>query len=140
MWKVCISGFTADVLEIADETNFDAQDLESHQNCDENTGASRRSRTSPLPNVELFWQIPAFCEPSSQYIDVKLCRSMSADLNDPIAHNGEFWGSDKLHEWASVEESSILLVQGDHQCSDEIVEIVTDLIQYLEENDQPAVW
>ncbi|KAH6706260.1 peptidase S8/S53 domain-containing protein [Leptodontidium sp. MPI-SDFR-AT-0119] len=101
---------------------------------------SRRNGHFLVPNPQLFWQIPAFCEPSSQYIDVKRCLSRSADSNDPIAYNSEFWDSDELIRWASVGVSHILLVKGGYQCSDEIGEISTDLVRYLEEHDQPVVW
>ncbi|KAG4433981.1 hypothetical protein IFR05_010530 [Cadophora sp. M221] len=93
-----------------------------------------------VPNPQLFWQISAFCEPSSQYIDIKRCLSRSFDSSDPIPYNSELWESEELMRWASAEVSHILLVQGDYQCSDEIGEICIDLVRYLQEHDQPVVW
>ncbi|KAK0111238.1 hypothetical protein ONS95_001611 [Cadophora gregata] len=91
-------------------------------------------------DLELMWKLPAFCKPSSQYIDVKPCHEMNTGADTPVAYNGDFWDSDALVEWASSSESSILLVEGDYQCDYEIDEISRDLIPYLEDHDEPVVW
>jgi len=54
--------------------------------------------------------------------------------------NAFFWEDRQLQEWASTETSSLILVQGSYQNLQQAEDIALKVTEYLEENEQPAVW
>jgi hypothetical protein len=92
------------------------------------------------------WQIAAFCQPS-WFLDLDAVRKISqARLFLLRKRDGKFpeqvvsWDSPEITNWASKEESSLLVLQGSLPTRNVLERAALELIDYLVENGQQVVW
>jgi hypothetical protein len=113
---------------------------------------------APLPNrwrdigvdQDFAWRILAFCEPS-WFIDpdrakartktlISLRNDTSEKTGETRSPNNQFWKDPRMLEWASKEDSSLLILQGLPMTIFLIERASVELADYLEENGRQVVW
>lgn len=95
----------------------------------------------------LFSNLPPFNR-SSLLLDPQSSRRYCKDLQSVRSRNPRtgqlntafLWDDQQLQEWASLETSSLIVVKGDSQTRELAEAVALDVVEYLVEKEQPAVW
>lgn len=93
------------------------------------------------------WQVLAFTEPS-WFVDPESQKRRSKALTSLQSSRGEaavqkrsdFWSDSRISQWASKDQSSLILLQGSYKIRDVIESTAVELIEYLQEQGQHIIW
>lgn len=93
------------------------------------------------------WQVLAFTEPS-WFIDPERLKQRSKALISSqrnrrvvtVQKRGDFWNNSQITDWASKDQSSLILLQGSYITRNLIESTAVELIEYLQEQDQHVIW
>jgi hypothetical protein len=94
----------------------------------------------------LAWKFSAFCErlsaevPDQVKTRTKDMISLREDRTENRDRNIEFWKSPQVIEWASKEDCSLLILQGNSVYLNLIEKASVDLVDYLEDNKRQVFW
>ncbi|KFY06829.1 hypothetical protein V492_07706 [Pseudogymnoascus sp. VKM F-4246] len=101
------------------------------------------SRPLDLP----IWQVLAFTEPSWLIDPERLKQRSKALITSQrirrvvaVQKSTNFWNDSRITEWASKDQSSLILLQGSHMIRDVIESTAVELIEHLQEQDQHTIW